>query len=29
MIDMWSRGVDDFKESSDKLKAVIDEVKGW
>ena len=29
MIDMWGGGADDFKESSDKTKTVIDKVKGW
>ena len=26
---MWSRFADDLKESSDKVKAVLNEVKGW
>ena len=29
MVNMWSRYADGLKESSDKSKAVIDEVKGW
>ena len=28
VINMWSRFVDDFEESSDKSKAVVDEVEG-
>ena len=29
MVDMWSRGADDLKKSSDKIEAVIGKAKGW